>query len=709
LTATTYFATCAKGLEYLLVDELKSIGATMAREALAGVHFEGDARFGLRACLWSRLASRILLPLSTFPAPDAQALYEGVAAIDWTTHLAPDRSFAIDANARASNINQGMFAAQRAKDAIVDQLRANFGQRPDIDNDRPDVRLNLRLVRNQAILSIDLSGEPLHRRGWRQGQGEAPLKETIAAAMLLRAGWPAVAADAGHLFDPFCGVGTIVIEGAWMAADIAPGILRESSGCRGWLGFDAVAWASLHAEAKMRRLAGLAGMRSRLVGSDLKTGLVAQATEHARVAGVDEFVSFAPGNALRRAAPIPSPALIVSNLPFGARLGNDESTAVLYREFGVVLRERYPDACAALLTLADGRGRQLGLRASRRYAVNNGALACELLLIDPASSRPTVLPVERPLNDGARMVANRLEKNLRHLRGPLQREGVTCFRLYDADIPEYAAAIDIYEGHAVIQEYQAPSSIPAETARRRLGEIVRATREALSFPRENIVVKTRRRQRAGDQYQATGSDDGTIVANEDGLRFEVRLRDYLDTGLYLDHRLVRRWLRAHSAGRDVLNLFCYTGTASVHAAAGGARSTTSIDLSATYLGWAQRNLELNGFTGTAHRLIQADVMRWLAAKPGRFDLIYVDPPTFSNSKRAEDFDVQSQHVELLRACANLLRPDGEILFSNHFRRFRLHRDALTEHFRIEDLSARMLPFDFRRDPRIHQVFRLQPL
>lgn len=710
MSGTRFFATCARGLEYLLVDELKALGADHANEALAGVHFSGAADLGLRACLWSRLASRILLPLAEFDADGAQALYDGVMAVDWSAHLHPDGRFAIDATARASSISQGMFAGQRAKDAIVDQLRAQHGRRPDIDTDAPDVRLNLRLLKNRAVLSVDLSGQPLHRRGWRQGQGEAPLKETLAAAMLLRAGWPAIAAQGGALFDPFCGIGTVLIEAAWMAADIAPGILRGQAGCSGWRGFDAAAWQALHNEARQRRDSGLAALQARFDGIDLDPRVIELAQQHAQLAGVGQHLRFRHSSALARQSLATPPALVIANLPYGARLGNDESTRQLYRQFGQAAREFYADSRFALLTLADGRGRALGLRARKRYALNNGKLHCELLLIDPPGQATPAPAIETPLSAGAQMVANRLRKNHDRLRKRLQREQISCYRLYDADLPEYAAAVDIYEDHAVLQEYQAPAEIPPDTARRRMGELIRAVREVLALPRERVVVKTRRRQHQdqGDQYLPSGRDDSVIIAREHGLRFEVRLRDYLDTGLYLDHRLVRAWLREHARDRDVLNLFCYTGAATVHAAAGGARSTTSVDLSGNYLGWAQRNLELNGISGRQHRLVQADVMRWLAARPGRYDLVYVDPPTFSNSSSAADFDVQRQHVELLHACGDLLNRGGEILFSNHFRRFRLDHDALSPRFAIDDLGAALLPFDFARDPRIHQVFHLRP-
>lgn len=708
-TPVRYFATCAKGLEYLLVDELKALGASQVREALAGVHFHGDATLGLRACLWSRLASRILLPVAQFQAGDADALYEGVAAVDWSGRLAPDQTLAVEAHVRASKISQGMFAGQRVKDAIVDQLRARHGRRPDVDPRDPDLRVHLRLVRNQALLSLDLAGRPLHARGWRSGQGEAPIKETLAAAMLIRAGWPQLAAAGAGLLDPFCGVGTLVIEAAWMAADIAPGWLRGAPGCSRWPGFDAAAWQDLLAEARQRREDGLATLAAgRLHGRDLDGRVVELATEHARAAGVGSVVSFRHTDSLRAAAPDPPPGLVIANLPFGARLGDDAGTADLYRQFGQVLRERYPDARAALLTLADGRGRALGLRARRRYALHNGALAVELLLLDPPSTQgPPAGDSAAPLGQGATMVANRLRKNERHLRRWRQREGIECWRLYDADLPEYAAAVDLYGDRAVIQEYQAPADVPVADARRRLGELVRAVRHQCGLSPGQVVVKKRQRQRGGFQYQSRERSDAPVVVQEAGLRFQVRLDQYLDTGLYLDHRLVRDWIRAHADGRDFLNLFCYTGTASVHAAAGGARTTTSVDLSANYLAWAQANFELNGMTGRRHRLVQADVMAWLARDRGSYGAIYVDPPTFSNSSSAADFDVQRQHVELLHACGDRLAPDGWLLFSNHFRRFRLDREALARRFAITDLGPQMLPPDFRRNPRIHQVYLLR--
>jgi 23S rRNA (guanine2445-N2)-methyltransferase / 23S rRNA (guanine2069-N7)-methyltransferase len=310
------------------------------------------------------------------------------------------------------------------------------------------------------------------------------------------------------------------------------------------------------------------------------------------------------------------------------------------------------------------------------------------------------------------MLKNRLEKTVRHQRKRLSREGISCWRAYDQDLPEYAAAIDIYgrEGERPwlhVQEYRAPADVPVDVARTRLREIVRVAGEVLDVPRERIAVKTRERGKGGAKYGRFDQRGEFHEVEEGGLTFLVNLTDYLDTGLFLDHRLVRAKLRELARGRRFLNLFAYTATASVYAAAGGARDTTSVDLSGTYLEWASRNLARNGFTGAAHRLVQADATTFLRQDRGHYGLIYVDPPTFSNSKRAEDFDVQRDHAALLLACADRLAADGVIVFSNNFRRFRLDTVALAERFDIEDWSAASIPFDFARRADIHGCWLLR--
>ncbi len=707
-----YFATCPKGLEYLLVDELKALGGEGVREALAGVHFEGPAEIAYRACLWSRLASRILLPIAEFACADEEALYAGVQAIDWSRHLRADGTLAVDASLVQSQLKHGRYAEQKTKDAIVDQFRQASGQRPSVDTDQPDVRINLHLKRDRATVSIDLSGDALHRRGWRLEQGAAPIKENLACAVLIRAGWPQRMHSDAALFDPLCGSGTLLIEGARMAADIAPGLERDYFGFVGWLGFDGALWQGLLDEARERARTGREKLTLRFFGSDADRRVIEAARANASVAGVSAFMRF-DVRPLESISEAPAPTgLVVSNPPYDERLAADPA---LYRALGALLRGPCRAWAAGFIVADAAPGQAIGLRAEKRYALYNGLIACSLLRFPAVAEQPERAPLQpKELSSGAEMVANRLRKNLKKLKPWLQREGVSCYRAYDADLPEYSAAIDVYvaldsapaEDQGVwlhVQEYQAPRDIPEETTRRRLSELLQAAMAVFELPRARVALKTRAPQTRAARYQKQDARGQWLPVAEDGLTLQVNLFDYLDTGLFLDHRPARRMLREHARGKRLLNLFCYTGVASVHAAAGGAASTTSVDLSATYLEWAARNLALNGFTGERHRLIQADVLAWLGQNRERFELIFCDPPTFSNSARAADFDMQRDHARLIRLCMDRLAPGGQLLFSNNFRRFRMDA-GIEADFQVEEIGATSVPPDFARDLKIHRAF-----
>jgi 23S rRNA (guanine2445-N2)-methyltransferase / 23S rRNA (guanine2069-N7)-methyltransferase len=712
---TDFFATCPKGLEYLLRDELAALGAE-SREALAGVRFEGDLAIAYRACLESRLASRILLPLAEFDAPHADALYAGVQAVDWSRHIAPDATLAIDATGSSGSIRHSGFAAQKVKDAIADQCRERDGTRPTIQADRPDVRLNLRLHKGRATLSLDLSGEPLHRRGWRREQGDAPLKENLACAMLLRGGWPDLYERGGALVDPMCGSGTLLIEAAWMVAGVAPGLQRDYFGFLGWRGHDGALWQGLREAAQERALEGLRGLRTCFFGSDSDPRMIAIATHNLQTAGVAGFVTLDKQSAEHLQAPAGfTRGLVITNPPYGERMGDLATLPALYKAMGERLRAGFKGWRSAVLTSEPELERALGLRPDKQYVLFNGAIECRLDVCEIRESSPA--NASTALSPGAEMVANRIRKNLRNLRKELSRANITCFRAYDADLPEYAAAIDVYRGWPEesadigneaaaqtwlhVQEYAPPASVDVNAAKTRWRDLLNAARAATDVPRERLVIKTRTRGKGGSKYGRFDARDEFLVVEEGGLRFRVNLYDRLDTGLFLDHRLVRARVRELARDKDVLNLFAYTGAASVYAAAGGARSTTSVDLSQGYLEWASRNLVLNGFEGREHVLARADAMAFLGETPVRYGLIYVDPPTFSNSKRAGDFDVQRDHVALLEACGRRLRDDGVIVFSNNFRRFKLDVEALSRMFSIEDVSRASIPRDFARRPQIH--------
>jgi 23S rRNA (guanine2445-N2)-methyltransferase / 23S rRNA (guanine2069-N7)-methyltransferase len=726
--ARRFLASAPRGFADLLVRELEACGAAEVRERAGGVAFAGTLECAYRVCLWSRIANRVFLEVAQFEARDAEEFYAAIARIDWTAHLSPTATLACEFSGRHPLITHTHFGTLKLKDGIVDALRAATGIRPDVALERPDVRVHAHAHGAHVTVSIDLAGESLHRRGYRGSAGEAPLKENVAAGVLMRSQWPQLAAQSAEFLDPLCGSGTFCIEAALLAADRAPGLTRQYFGFLGWRGHDAPLWARLREEAEVRARAGTDTTTVIVRGQDRDALAIRSARENAVRAGVDELIRFVTG-ALADAAPLPGreaalPGLLCTNPPYGVRLEDHERARLVHRELGSVLRERFQGWDAAVLTGAPELGKELGLRAYRTHTVWNGGIECRLLRIQvqPDSTREVGMLGKgiAHLKDsaGARMFANRLAKNLKRLSSWRQREEVSCYRAYDADMPEYAFAIDVYrtlepeQQWLYVQEYAAPAEIELEAVRRRRGEVLAVLPEVTAVPAERIQMRTRRRTKRGEQYEKLDEQAHFHVVQEGGLKFRVNFEDYLDTGLFLDHRLTRARLRDAARGRRFLNLFAYTGTATVYAAAGGAASTTTVDMSRTYLEWAQRNLSLNGFSGAAHVFVQADCRAWLdagARADERFDLIFLDPPTFSNSKRmAGVLDIERDHGELIAASARLLTSTGLVVFSTNAQRF--HLDAtLAQRFAVRDISAATLPKDFERNPRIHRCYEVRAL
>lgn len=718
-----FVASSPRGLADLLVRELRAFGATDVRERSAGAVFSGDLKVAYRLCLESRIANRVFLELLRFEARDADEFYAGARAIDWTAQLAPATTIACDFTGRHPNITHTRFGALKLKDAIVDAMRDATGARPDVAVDRPGLRVHAHAHRTAITLSVDLSGESLHRRGYRGPAGEAPLKENVAAGILLRAGWEELAAAGAQFLDPLCGSGTLVIEAALIAAGRAPNLGREYFGFLGWRGHDPPLWSEvLHAAREQARSRPLT--RQIIRGRDRDAEAVRDARANAARAGVDDLVQLEVG-LLAEASPAPGggSGLLAVNPPYGVRLEDQEQALAIHRELGRVLREHFRGWHAAVLIGAPQLGRELGIRAHRTHALWNGGIECRLLRlrVEEGNERePGRLAKPRKDSPGARMFANRIGKNLKRLRSWAARSGVSCFRLYDADMPEYAFAIDVYRtieperDWLYVQEYAAPAEIEPEAVRRRRNEALSVLPEVTNVAPERIRVRVRRRTRRGDQYSKLHQDGGFHVVSEGGLKFQVNFDDYLDTGLFLDHRLTRQRLRERARGKSFLNLFAYTGAATVYAAAGGASASTSVDLSRTYLDWAQRNLALNGITGGItggqHELVQADCREWLLGAAGssgrRYELIFLDPPTFSNSKRMQGvLDIERDHPALIEACMRLRAPEGLLVFSTNSQRFRLDA-ALGSRYCIRDISAATLPHDFERNPRIHRCFEI---
>jgi 23S rRNA (guanine2069-N7)-methyltransferase / 23S rRNA (guanine2445-N2)-methyltransferase len=769
-----FVAIAPRGLSDLLAQELQMLGAASVAVHPTSVRFQGSLESGYRACLWSRVASRVLLVLEEFEAPDAQAFYRQAGRLDWRAHVDPHGTLACDFSGTLEGIDNSHFGALRLKDAVCDALREQCGIRPDVQLQRPSVRLHAHAQARRVTLALDLAGEGLHRRGYRREGGEAPLRENLAAGVLLRAGWAQLAARGAPFLDPMCGSGTLVIEAAMIAAQRAPGLLRDYFGFLGWRGHDAALWQRLCSEARGR---ALSEVPSRIRGTDRDERAVAAAIANAQRAGLAALVQFercSVGEVREAGA---QGGLICTNPPYGERLGDEAAARRAHAELGRVLREHFTGWDAAILTAAPGAARELQLRSYRVHELWNGSIACRLLRIDlaapgraagqgssgggagaSAAASAAAATATAAASPGAQMLANRLRKNLQHLGRQARREHVSCYRLYDADMPEYAFAIDRYEAadggavHLHVQEYAPPASVDLQAARRRRQEMLGTLPQALEVPPERIHLRVRRRQRGAQQYRSRRGGAGIsagisavsrgpssagngagrpLLVEEAGLRFLVNLDDYLDTGLFLDHRPTRALLRERARGVRFLNLFCYTATATVFAAAGGARESLSVDLSNHYLHWAAENFRVNGLDGSHHRLERADCLEWLrdavagsaaaatatlgtAAAGGSaarsrllFELIFLDPPTFSNSKRMQGvLDVQRDHPELIERCMQLLAPGGQLIFSTNARRFKLAA-SIAERWQVIDLSRATLPFDFARNPRIHSCFEIR--
>lgn len=613
------FATTPKAMETILTDELHELGVKNIKATMAGVAFQGDLETAYRACLWSRTANRILLVLSSFEVKTQEDLYNGVQKIDWFEHINPEDSFAVSFSAKNSAaINNTHFGALKVKDAIVDQMRARFQTRPNINTEQPNIRINVYLNGETAQLSLDLSGESLHRRGYRDVSIKAPMKENLAAAMLLRSGWPQIAKQQGSLIDPMCGSGTLLLEGAMIAADYAPGLLRDYFGFTGWKKHDAGCWKKLRAEAEQRKKIGLEKLPV-IVGFDQNRHTVNTALAHIANAGLQNKIHVERRD-IEDAEPAESwkPGLLICNPPYGERLGDEQETAELYKKFGDTLKTHFIGWKAAMIISNPELGFRLGIRSQKPITLFNGALECKLLRMDieqsnffipkaktqeeriaqvteiskaqeqriaqATESRPT--PQPETTNDlssvkpspegeselGAEMFANRLKKNLKKLSNWAKQNRITCYRVYDADLPEYAVAVDIYQGEQTwvnVQEYEPPKSIDQHKADQRLAGLLAEIPRVLGVNRDQVFLKIRRKQKSTDQYEKHGDQGSFHIIEEGGCKLLVNFEDYLDTGLFLDHRPIRMLIQKQAKDKSFLNLFAYTGSATVHAAMGG--------------------------------------------------------------------------------------------------------------------------------------------
>ncbi|STX40282.1 N6-adenine-specific DNA methylase [Legionella donaldsonii] len=692
------FISCPKGLEYLLEEEVKALGLRITRVSPQGVYGEADLAVIYQLCLWSRLANRVQLLLFSGQAHNEQTLYQLCNQFPWQTVFSADKTLAIEFHGSSTHIRNSMFGAQVVKDGIVDHFRQFKGMRPSIDREKAQIRLHAHLKHDIVTVSFDLTGYSLHQRGYRTQAGEAPLKENIAAAMLIRAKWPQLAANGYALHDPFCGAGTLVIEAAMMAGHIAPGLLRHDQSLIYWAQHQPSLWEKMRAQA----LQQVKPIKVKLKGTDNNQRLITAAKANAERAGVLPLVEFAV-QAVKDCQPSDAQGLLICNPPYGERLGEATHLVPLYQQLGATIHTHYQGWQAAVLTSNPMLAKALGLRAGKQYTLFNGALECKLYCFVLDAKNQLKSSEDGSLSSGAQMLANRLAKNFQHLQKWVKRNQISCYRIYDADLPEYAYAIDIYNDHAVLQEYAAPASIAAHKIEKRSLEVIQVVPRALGIATDKLVVKQRKQQKGSNQYQKMNQTQRTMTVQEGCAKLKVNLYDYLDTGLFLDHRLLRMRFAQLAPGTRFLNCFCYTASASVQAALAGAL-TTNVDLSRTYLSWAEDNFKLNHLDLSKHQFIHFDCMEWLKLTRDRFDVIFLDPPSFSNSKRmTATLDIQRDHQDLIDAAMSLLNPRGSLYFSTNLRQFKL-APQVNEKYKVVDISAETIDLDFKRNKRIHQCF-----
>lgn len=758
--------TCADGLENALLIELDSFG--LAGEILRAGRIRVQvslAKF-YHICLYSRVASRVLLPIGEYHFKQKQAttnqiskdakgrtvtrtldtqiidedvpeaLYKFAARYDWAKVFGLDDTFAIRLSTdKRLTVNQ-QFATLRIKDAIADNFNKQFGERPDVSK-TPDFHIFAAANNKFAELFLDLSGTSLHRRGYRVVNTAAPLKENLAAALLYESNWHTGKYDA--LIDPMCGSGTFITEALLMRADYPVGLDKTTAefGFYHWAYHDDVLWQEAVSRASERFHANLDKLaqnpptvialdadanathacHQNLLASGLAPIISHITLQQKAVSGLKDTLS-----KIRADHP-----LIITNPPYGERLGESDFIKPLYHGLGLsvvdgLMQAGVTRADMAVLGSHVEHVDTLPIIDPKTLRCHNGALTVYFRhgALD-LSKKDSLIEsfVKREIsNEESQEFINRFQKNLAHLKKLAKTDDVTNLRVYDADLPNYNVAIDLYDDKVHVQEYAPPKQIPADVAKARFNLVLNGVREVLGVFREDVFIKTRARQSGNEQYTKNPNADTKrkkmYVAREHGAYLYVNFTDYLDTGLFIDHRNMRQIVANASRAKRVLNLFAYTCTASVHAAMAGARSVTSVDLSANYLDWGKQNFALNGLvldaeyeSGQKYQFIASDVFEWIKEHTEQYDVIFIDPPTFSNSKKFKGtFDVQRDHVALINRAMNRLSADGVLYFSNNYTRFELD-ESLNARYDVVCITDKTIGFDFNPKKPIHQSYQIR--
>lgn len=690
------------GLEQVLAAELSLLGASEIQQKNRLVTCQGDLKLLYRINLQSRTAIRVLKPLSSFPAHDEKALYQGIQSVDWSKFLRATGTLVVDANVHSSFSTHSLFIAQLVKDAIVDQFRDKIGKRPSVDLERPDLRIALSLFQDTCTVYLDSSGESLHKRGYRRKAGEAPISETLAAGILMLSEWD----GSVPLLDPMCGSGTFGIEAGLIARKIAPGLLRREFGFQQWPSYDRPLYEELVDELK-KAVRHDISPEIQCLEKDAAVLQIAQ--ENCERAGLKGLLRFEQADFFTWEKLPNTPGTLVMNPPYDERLPVD-NIAQLYQRIGDRLKQTYGGWTAYLLAGNLEALKYVGLRSSKRIPLFNGSIECRLLEYALRAAETTQEPkwrasqaeIPAAWKEKSEILANRLTKNFKHFSKWAKRESISCWRVYDRDIPELSFILDLYGDRLHFAELERNHDHSPIEHTRYMQHMVETASRILGISAEKTYFKKRKPQKSGGfQYTPHAETKEMLEVQEGGHRFLVNLADYLDVGLFLDHRKTRALVESQSQGKDFLNLFAYTGSFTVYAAAGGAKSTTTVDTSRTYLDWAAENLALNGFSGNSHQCVRSDAFEFLERTRAVYDLCVVDPPTRSvNRSSGRVFDVQADHVQLLRLVLKRMRSGGKIYFSTNYRTFTFDEESLRENqsLSVKEITKQTIPLDFEKKP-----------
>jgi len=529
-----FFATTPLNIEDILALELEDFGATAIKQVKAGVHFSGSLETAYKACLWSRTANRILFPIKEFTAESKEQLYDCVKLIKWEKIISIDDSFAVSSRISKSKLVNERFASLVVKDALVDYFRELSGKRPDVAKDQPKNQLNLHVFNNQATLSLDLSGDSLHRRGYRLEGSSASLKENTAAAMLYRSRWKSIAEAGGAFVDPMCGGATLPIEAALIAGDIAPGLFRSYFGFFGWLKHNADLWEDLWDEAEERKNKGKDKIPF-IVGYDQDGRVIARAIDNIKRAGLSNKIHVEKKelSELKKNDRWEIPGLITINPPYGERLGEIENLRSLYRSIGDIMKERFQGWKMSMITSSPELSKSTGLKAEKINTIYNGSIKCILANfsinilkeIKTGTNVQLIKTMEERFEPAVIGFINRLNKRRKHLAKWAKRKGVSCYRVYDADLPDYNVAIDTYENKWImVSEYAPPKEIDSESADKRIKDILTVLPEVFNVDRSKVFLKTRRRQSGKSQYNQFAKIGSREVVHEEGSSFWVNTK-----------------------------------------------------------------------------------------------------------------------------------------------------------------------------------------